>query len=117
MSVQGIDKSTGRYRVIKTIGSSKDDFEVEKLVDQARQLILTQTGLQELDFTNYQKLYQQVPSSITSHKLAVIEYILGKIFNDIGFNQIPDSLFRDLVLYRLVYPKSKLKTVEYLQKI
>lgn len=45
-----------------------------------------------------------------------IQYVLGKIFNDIGFNQIKDNLFKDLVLYRLVYPKSKLKTTEYLYR-
>ncbi|MDZ7614116.1 MAG: IS1634 family transposase [Flavobacteriaceae bacterium] len=42
--------------------------------------------------------------------------ILGKIFDDIGFNQIKNELFKDLVLYRLVYPKSKVKTTEYLYR-
>ena len=45
-----------------------------------------------------------------------IDLVLGKIFNEIGFNQIQDPLFKDLVLYRLVYPKSKLKTTEYLYR-
>ena len=40
--------------------------------------------------------------------------LLGKIFDEIGFNQIQDPIFRQLVLYRLVYPTSKLKTTEYL---
>ena len=40
--------------------------------------------------------------------------ILGKIFNEVGYNQIPQSLFRHLVITRLVYPGSKLKTVDYL---
>lgn len=55
-------------------------------------------------------------SSITSHKLVGIDYVLGKIFDDIGFNEIKDALFKELVLYRLVYPKSKLKTTEYLSR-
>lgn len=42
--------------------------------------------------------------------------MLGKIFDDIGFDQIRDELFRDLVLYRLIYPRSKLKTTEYLNR-
>lgn len=41
-----------------------------------------------------------------------IELVLGKIFDEIGFNQVQDELFRDLVLYRLVFPKSKLKNGE-----
>jgi hypothetical protein len=34
----------------------------------------------------------------------------------IEFNQIHDMLFKNLVQYRLVYPKSKLKTTEYLYR-
>lgn len=55
-------------------------------------------------------------NNITSHKLAGIDLVLGRIFDEIGFNQIEDPLFKDLVLYRLVYPKSKLKTTEYLYR-
>ena len=41
------------------------------------------------------------------------ELILGAIFDAIGFNAIPDKLFKEIVLARLVYPTSKLKTTEY----
>ena len=61
-------------------------------------------------------MYAQVLSSITSHKLVGIEYVLGKIFDEIGFNAIKDTLFRELVLYRLVFPRSKLKTTEFLYR-
>jgi len=40
--------------------------------------------------------------------------MLGKLFNEIGFNKILEHLFRQLVLSRICYPGSKLKTVEYL---
>jgi transposase len=116
ISVQVIDKSTGRYQVIKTIGSSKDSAEIEKLVIEAKRFIKTQTGTQELDFIDYQKVYSEVLSSIHSHKLVGVEFVLGRIFNEIGFNIIKEELFRNLVLYRLVYPKSKLKTTEYLYR-
>ena len=42
--------------------------------------------------------------------------MLGKLFDEIGFNQITDELFRHLVITRLVYPVSKLKTTDYLFK-
>ena len=42
--------------------------------------------------------------------------MLGKIFDAIGFNAIKDELFRHLVITRLVYPVSKLKTIDYLYK-
>lgn len=116
VSVQVIDKSQGRYKVVKTIGSSNEASEVERLEGEARRYVKNQMGIQQIDFTNYRKVYTDVLSSINSHKLVGIQYVLGRIFDDIGFNQIGESLFKDLVLYRLVFPKSKLKTTEYLYR-
>lgn len=107
ISVQIIDKSSGKYKVIKTIGSSSDEKQVSLLVSKGEQFIRSRTGLQELDFQNYDYFYSQVLSSITSHRLIGLDLVLGKIFDEIGFNKIEDELFKDLVLYRLVYPKSK----------
>ena len=42
------------------------------------------------------------------------EIILGAIFDAIGFNVIGEPLFRAIVLARLTYPSSKLKTSEYM---
>lgn len=116
ISVQIIDKSSGKYKLVKTIGSSSIPIEISRLVSKGEDYINKVTGIQELDFNNYDTIYSQVLSSITSHKLVGIDLVLGKIFDEIGFNQIQDELFKDLVLYRLVYPKSKLKTTEYLYR-
>lgn len=116
VSVQVIDKSQGKYRVVKTIGSSMDSMEIERLVSEGKRYAQKMMGLQEIDFTDHKRLFSDVLSSITSHKLVGIQYVLGRIFDDIGFNQINEELFKDLVLYRLVYPKSKLKTTEYLYR-
>lgn len=65
VSVQIIDKSHGKYKVVKTVGSSSDPDEIERLMvlakDQARQLV----GLQEIDFTSHREIFEQVLSSIT----------------------------------------------------
>lgn len=114
ISIQVIDKSSGKYKVLKTIGSSSIASEIEVLISKAQDFIKNYTGLQELDFSNTDEMIQTLLNNITAHKLAGIELVLGKIFDEIGFNKIEDELFRDLVLYRLVYPKSKLKTTEYL---
>lgn len=116
VSVQVIDKSQGKYKVVKTIGSSMDSFEIERLVSEGKRYAQKMMGLQEIDFTDHRRMFSDVLSSITSHKLVGIQYVLGRIFDDIGFNQITEELFKDLVLYRLVYPKSKLKTTEYLYR-
>lgn len=116
ISVQVIDKSSGKYRVFKTIGSGSSVSEVQELVEKGNEFIKKHTGAQELDFTNTNDIIQSVLDNITSHKLIGVELVLGRIFDEIGFNKIDDELFKDLVLYRLVYPKSKLKTTEYLYR-
>jgi len=44
------------------------------------------------------------------------ELIFGQIYDFIGFNTIKEELFRHLVIARLSFPLSKLKTVEYLYR-
>jgi len=55
ISVQIIDKSNGRYNVRKTIGSSKDIFQVEQLVSQAYQWIKVHKGQQTIDSIDKEK--------------------------------------------------------------
>lgn len=116
ISVQVIDKSSGKYNVLKTIGSSAIPSEIKVLLKKGNEFIQRTTGLQQFDFSDTNDVIQQVLNNITSHKLAGIDLVLGRIFDEIGFNQMKDDLFKDLVLYRLVYPKSKLKTTEYLYR-
>lgn len=116
ISVQVIDKSTGRYRVIKTIGSSSQAWEIEDLVIKGKAWIKRECGLQELDFTNYQEHTRLVLEGIEQITVCGPELLLGKIFNDIGFNIIKEDLFRQLVIARLCFPVSKLKTTDYLSK-
>ncbi|MFZ2792132.1 MAG: transposase, partial [Bacteroidales bacterium] len=42
------------------------------------------------------------------------EIIFGKIYDHIGFNKIGEDLFRHLVISRIAFPLSKLKTIDYL---
>jgi len=44
------------------------------------------------------------------------ELIYGTLFDRIGFDKVPDEMFRHLTIARLAYPTSKLKTVDYLYR-
>jgi transposase len=44
------------------------------------------------------------------------ELLLGKIYDNIGFGKVVDNLFKQLVLARLCFPVSKLKTTDYLSR-
>lgn len=114
--IQVVDKSSGRYKVLKSFGSSLTSEGVLELKKLASIWINEHQCVREIDFTHEIQQIEQMLSGITQLKLAGIELVLGRIFDEIGFNKINDELFRSLVLYRLVYPKSKLKTTEYLYR-
>jgi transposase len=116
VSVQVIDKSSGRYVVRKTIGSSNDVFQIEQLVSNAQQWIKNQTGQEILDFTNYEELTRTVLDQVSGITISGVELLLGRIFDQIGFSRIDSELFKPLVLSRLESPSSKLKTTDYLFK-
>ena len=118
VSVQIIDKSSGTYQLYRTVGSSSESEEVENLYNAAKQEIETLTGQKKLpfDFDKEKELLDVFFNRIEDFKLLGPELVLGKLFNEIGFNKIQDELFRHLVITRLVYPVSKLKTVDYLFK-
>jgi transposase len=118
ISVQIIDKSSGDYKFIKTIGSSKDPLIIKKLIIDAQYEIERLLGLQRMNFDldKEQDIVDIFFNRIEKLELMGPELLLGKIFDEIGFNAIKDRLFRYLVITRLVYPVSKLKTVDYLFK-
>jgi transposase len=116
ISIQVIDKSSGKYKLLKTIGSSANYLEVEQLFQQGQQWMKEYQGQFEIDFQDEKQLFSRFISGIKQITVIGTDLLLGKIFNQIGFNQIEDELFRQLVLARLCFPVSKLRTVDYLKK-
>jgi transposase len=118
VSIQVIDKSNGKYKVHKTIGSSSESIEIDKLVEQAKSYIKSFGGQTSIDFIlgDDQKYFQSIYENIQQVQLLGPEIILGKLFTEIGFAEIQDELFKHLVISRIIYPVSKLKTIDYLQK-
>ena len=55
VSIQVIDKSSGKYKVVKTFGSSNDPSEINRMIDEAKQFVKQRTGLIEMDFTVLEK--------------------------------------------------------------
>jgi len=116
VSVQVIAKISGKSKLVKTIGSSSDEQDIEDLVKEGHQYIAKFGGQKTLDFSDELSLFKSVFQSISSHTEVGTQLLLGEIFNDIGFNVIEDALFRQLVLSRLIYPVSKLKTSDFLDR-
>ncbi len=80
ISIQVINKSTGIFKVIKTISSSSNPLEVENLVIQGKQWIKQRQGIIELDFTNKMKQIKAFISNIEQLNRKGIELLLGNIF-------------------------------------
>jgi len=116
ISVQVIDKSSGKYKMLKTIGSSSNPFEITRLESEANRWIKARLGQVEIDFTDERQLAKQFLDSIEQITVQGTELLLGRIFDEIGFGAIPDILLRHLIIARLSFPASKLKTTDFLSK-
>jgi hypothetical protein len=119
VSVQVIDKTSG-YRVVKTVGSARDPEQISRLVELGKAYISRQSGQYPLFYVDQQSnaVALEVIRTLENASIRTVgpELILGKLFDDIGFNAIPEELFRDIVVARLAYPTSKLKTIDYLYR-
>jgi transposase len=119
VSVQIVDKSRG-YRVFKTLGAASDPEEISRLVELGRQWLIRSRRQYSL-FPKDQQSNAVLLDFVQTLENAAIrtlgpELVLGRLFDEIGFSVIPESLFRDMVVARLAYPTSKLKTVDYLYR-
>jgi transposase len=120
VSVQIISKEQGKYKIVKTVGSGRTQEEVAALYLEA------QIQLHQKQFPNQPSLFVhpdelQIKSfveNLSNRQVHTIgpELIFGRLFDKIGFNTIKDELFRHIVIARLAYPTSKLKTVDYLYR-
>jgi transposase len=117
-SVQVIQKVQGRYKVVKTIGSATTQQEIEKLVNLARQEIDRLCGQPQLFISQSDEAIEQAFSVLNNASIRTLgpEIIFGKIYDYIGFGAIQEDMFRHLVIARLAFPLSKLKTIDYLYR-
>jgi len=117
-SVQVIQKLNGRYKVVKTLGSATTQQEIEKLVNLARQEIETLCGQPKLFVSHSDEAIEHAFSVLDNASIRTLgpEIVFGKIYDYVGFGAIEEPLFRHLVIARLAFPLSKLKTIDYLYR-
>ncbi len=120
ISVQVVSKHTGRYRVLKSFGSSKDPNVILRYVQAAEDFMRNPSDTTPLFATlsTEDVVIQNFLEQLSDAQIHTIgpELIFGTIFDRIGFNQVKEELFRHLVIARLAFPTSKLKTVDYLYR-
>jgi transposase len=105
--------------VIKTVGIAKTKREEELLLLHAKTELERIRGLQSLFVEHDDLVVDSFVESISNEHLQIVgpELVLGKIYEKIGFPKGGScNYFKHLVLCRLVYPGSKLKTVDYFRQ-
>ena len=118
ISVQIISKVGGNYKVVKTIGSSEREDQVKILVEQAKLDLISLVGQSSLFISEQDVQLENYLNTLENIQIRTIgpELIFGKIYDSIGYNAIEEDLFRHLVIARLAFPLSKLKTIEYIYR-
>jgi hypothetical protein len=132
ISIHIIDRTNRGYKVVESLGSSKNEDEIEALYQQA--LLRVDELENNLFYTSShnEKKDQLIDllSEVTTDSFIPIgdELVFGKLFNDIGCSDIFKDvdknlrkldeklfLFKSLVISRLLYPGSKLELIHYLE--
>jgi len=118
VSIQIISKCHGRYSLIKTVGCATQRHEIDRLKILARQDIERLLSQAKLFKSEQDELIEGAFSALSNSGIRTIgpELIFGRIYDYIGFGSIREVLFRHLVISRLAFPLSKLKTTEYLYR-
>ena len=104
--------------MVKTLGCGAVRHEIEHLKQLARQEVERMESQPSLFVFENDELIEDAISSLSNSSISTVgpELIFGRIYDYIGFGQIKEDLFRHLVISRLAFPLSKLKTTEYLYR-
>jgi len=118
VSVQILQKINGKSCLIKSIGSGRSEQEVQKLWLAGRQEIERIQKQARLFVSESDAIVEQVFETLENSSIRTVgpEIVFGRLYDHIGFNAIDEDLFRHLVIARLSFPLSKLKTVSYLYR-
>jgi transposase len=117
-SVQIISKAHGKYKVVQTIGSGHTEQEIQKIWYLGKQEIERLSAQSRIFISEQDTVVEQVMESLANSSIRTVgpELIFGGLYDHIGFGKVGEDLFRHLVIARLAFPLSKLKTVEYLYR-
>jgi hypothetical protein len=124
-----VRKHRGRHEIIAQVGSAHSDVELGILLERARQLLHGDQGMLELEVpTPVEQIVDvadwragQLPGSptTTSGEFAglgrtmrtsarLLYDVLAAVYDRLGFDVLDDTVFKDLVIARIVEPTSKI---------
>ena len=119
VSIQIVQKINRINKVLKTVGIARTKREEELLVLLAKTELNHLQGSQRLFVDHDDLVVDNFVDSMTNDQIRIVgpQLVLGKIYDKIGLPCDGScDYFKHLVLCRLVYPGSKLKTINYFQR-
>lgn len=119
VSIQICQKVNRSNRVLKTVGIANTSREEELLMMLAKTQMEHMEGTLELFAEHDDLVVENFVNQLSAGDFRVVgaERILGRIYQKIGYPQDGScNYFKGLVLCRLVYPGSKLKTTQYFRR-
>lgn len=118
ISIQIVNKRSGRYKLVKTIGCGRTAQEIENLWQRAKLELQSLEQTTTMFINKEDAMLESFLGTLNNAQVQVIgpELIFGRIYDAIGFNSIKSELYRHLVITRLYHPGSKLKTIDYMQR-
>jgi len=119
ISVQVIDKSSGKYRVVKTIGSSSEPEEIKQLYLKGKKWMSERINGQDMFGQKIAEDEEEQAKYLLSNVENVLingtEKLLNRVYKRVGFDKVDDGILRYLTIARLSQPMSKTATVDYLR--
>lgn len=117
VSIQVVEKINGNNKVIFSAGAASHPSEIELLKVKARQFIDSKRGVLPLFVEKDDIIIQAFVESLNNDCLRIVgpQMVLEPLFNRV-FSPIQIPYFQELVLCRIIYPGSKLRTVTYLSQ-
>lgn len=116
LSFKIFEKIRGREKLVKYLGTATNEVEIQDLENLAKQTIWNIKTDRNLPLfpKESSRLVDMEKVSIKKISTVGLHDIFGKIYDEIGFDLLESALLRDLVIGRIGFPGSKLKTCGYL---
>ncbi|AYA23376.1 IS1634 family transposase [Rhodococcus rhodochrous] len=134
VAVQVARKNRGRVEIIEHVGSAHTDAELSVLLARARRIVDGEQGV--LDFEVSTRIarvdevadWRSEPERTAAATVApagrtlgtssrLLYEVLGAVYDRLGFDEVGDTVFRDLVIARIVEPTSKADSARVLDDL
>lgn len=119
LSIYVVDKSRGRYTVVKSFGTVRTEAAADLLENKAREWVREQEGDPETLFDRMDEVQlREYAATLPEGRLELAgpELLYGELFDRLGLGAGEEPLFRHLAICRVFAPGSKLKVRDYLRR-